>query len=87
MAYGKPIVSTSIGAEGLDVAHGRDMLLADTPQAFADEVGRILADPELAAGLGRAARQLAETRYSWRAAVSELEAFYGMLLAKAPHRH
>lgn len=83
MAYGKPIVSTHIGAEGLAVVHGRDMLLADTPQAFADEVGRILVDAELAAGLGRAARRLAEDRYSWRAAASELEAFYTMLLARS----
>jgi polysaccharide biosynthesis protein PslH len=87
MAYGKPIVSTSIGAEGLDVVHGRDMLLADTPAAFAEQIGRILVDPELAAGLGRAARQLAEARYSWRAAASELEAFYEALLAKEPHRN
>jgi glycosyltransferase involved in cell wall biosynthesis len=84
MAYGKPIVSTSIGAEGLDVVHGRDMLLADAPEAFAEAIGRILDNPEFAAGLGRAARQLAEARYSWRAAASELEAFYGTLLAKEP---
>jgi glycosyltransferase involved in cell wall biosynthesis len=60
------------------------MLLADTPEAFAEEIGRILQGPELAAGLGRAARQLAEARYSWSAAASELEAFYGKLLTKKP---
>jgi glycosyltransferase involved in cell wall biosynthesis len=76
MALGKPIVSTSIGAEGLDVVHGRDMLIADTPEVFAAEIGRVLTDPELAAGLGRAARQTAEARYSWRAAAAELESFY-----------
>lgn len=82
MAYGKPIVSTSIGAEGLDVVHGREMLLADTPQAFADEVGRVLTDRELSAGLGRTARHMAETRYSWRAAAAELENFYRATLER-----
>jgi glycosyltransferase involved in cell wall biosynthesis len=84
MAYGKPIISTSIGAEGLDAVHGRDMLLADTPEAFAHEVGRVLTDPELAAGLGQHARKLAEDRYSWRAAASELEAFYRATLERRP---
>jgi glycosyltransferase involved in cell wall biosynthesis len=87
MAHGKPIVSTSIGAEGLAVAHGRDMLLADTPEAFAHEIGRVLTEPELGAKLGRAARQLAEDRYSWRTAASALEAFYHGLLDQTAHRN
>jgi hypothetical protein len=40
MAKGKALVSTAIGAEGLDVEHDRHALLADAPQAFADQVLR-----------------------------------------------
>jgi glycosyltransferase involved in cell wall biosynthesis len=81
MAKSKAIVSTSIGAEGIDVTHERDVLLGDTPADFADLVARVLEDPDLAAGLGRKARQLAETRYSWEAIVAQLEQFY----ARLPH--
>jgi glycosyltransferase involved in cell wall biosynthesis len=81
MAKSKAIVSTSIGAEGIDVTHERDVLLGDTPADFADLVVRVLEDPDLAAGLGRKARQLAETRYSWEAIVAQLEQFY----ARLPH--
>jgi len=76
MAMEKAIVSTSIGAEGLEVRHERDILLADTPGTFADQVSRLLDDASLAARLGRAARQLAEAAYDWDAAVRKLEAFY-----------
>ncbi|HEY6556007.1 MAG TPA: glycosyltransferase [Polyangiaceae bacterium] len=84
MSKAKPIVSTRIGAEGLDVAHGKHVLLADEPQDFADEVERVLADEELAASLGRAARELAEERYSWTSLVKTLERFYDELLMSPP---
>jgi glycosyltransferase involved in cell wall biosynthesis len=76
MALGKPIIATSVGAEGLDVLHEREMLLADTPTGFAREIGRVLDDPSLAGKLGKAARHTAESRYSWRAAARALEGFY-----------
>jgi len=79
MAQGKAIVSTRIGAEGLDVVHGEHLLLADDPAEFAKEVDRVLRDPALAARLGRAARKLAEEKYGWDAAVRTLEAFYERL--------
>jgi len=79
MAKGKPIVSTRIGAEGIEAEHDRELLLADDAESFAREVGRLLTDPKLAKRLGRAGRQLAEQRYSWESAVTRLEAFYGEL--------
>lgn len=81
MAMGKAIVSTTLGAEGLDVQHGRDLLLADTAEEFAGQVCRALDDTSLAQRLGTAARRLAEDRYSWRASVARLERFYGELAA------
>src|SRR6478736_636542 len=76
MAKSKAIVSTSVGAEGIEVTHGKDVLLADTPNDFASQVLSVLDDPALASRLGHNARRLAEDRYAWSAVVRNLEAFY-----------
>jgi len=86
MAKGKAIVSTRIGAEGIDVISGQHALLADESGAFADQVLRVLEDPELAARLGSAARELAVDRYGWPAVTSRLERFYEELLSRPPKR-
>lgn len=65
MAMGKAIVSTTIGAEGLPVEHGRHMVLADEPERFAREVAALLNDPERRAALERNARDLVEANHSW----------------------
>lgn len=65
MAMGKAIVSTTIGAEGLDVTNGEQMLLADTAQAFANAVLTLLNNAELRATLGSNARAFVEQKYSW----------------------
>ncbi len=79
LSKGKPVISTRLGAEGLDVVHDEHLLIADEPQAFAHEVERVLADPELGARLGRAGRQLMEERYSWQGIVVGLEKFFESL--------
>jgi glycosyltransferase involved in cell wall biosynthesis len=84
MAKGKAIVSTRIGAEGLDVEHERHLLLADEPEDFAHQVERVLSEPKLRERLGRAARQLAEERFGWQRAVRELERFYERLSDAGP---
>ena len=56
MAMGKAIVSTPLGAEGIEAVPGRDLLIEDQPEAFADAVNRLLGDPELAARIGQSAR-------------------------------
>lgn len=83
MAMGKAIVSTTLGAEGIEVVAGRDVLLEDEPVAFADAVNRLLAEPNLAARIGRSARQLAVERYGWAKAARTLEEFYRQVLEKA----
>ncbi|RUP10155.1 glycosyltransferase family 4 protein [Hyphomicrobium sp.] len=80
MAMGKAIVSTELGAEGIEAQPGRDLLIEDEPQAFADAVGRLLSDPGLAARIGEAARKLAVQRYSWASAAQKLEGFYRQIL-------
>jgi glycosyltransferase involved in cell wall biosynthesis len=79
MAMGKAIVSTALGAEGIAVTDGADILLADTAVDFADLVSRVLGDAALARRLGAAARRLIESRYSWRSAIERLESFYQQL--------
>jgi glycosyltransferase involved in cell wall biosynthesis len=83
MAMGKAIVSTTLGAEGIKAIPGRDLFIEDQPEAFADAVNRLLADPELAARIGQAARSLAVQRYSWSGAARALEGFYRGILEAA----
>ena len=75
MAMEVPIVSTTLGAEGIEVVDGRDVLIADDAAAFAAAVVRLLDDPELGTRLGASARRLAVDRYSWSAAALCLEDF------------
>ena len=63
-AMAKPIVSTTLGAEGLDFVNGRDLLLADSPAAFAAATASLLLDPAAAARLGAAARITVAHLYS-----------------------
>ncbi|OFW57287.1 MAG: hypothetical protein A2Y75_07605 [Candidatus Solincola sediminis] len=73
MAMGLPIVTTSLGAEGVNAESGRDMIVADEPSDFAAAVVRLLKDRRLSQGLGRRARSLAEDLFSWQRGVDELE--------------
>ncbi len=76
MAMGKAIVSTTLGAEGIDAVPGRDILIEDEPERFADAVGSLLSDPGLAARIGLSARRQAVEHYAWNAAARALESFY-----------
>jgi glycosyltransferase involved in cell wall biosynthesis len=67
MALGTPVVATSKGAEGLAVTHGRDILIADEPDAFADAVVSLLNDENLRHRLTTAARELVRQSYTWDA--------------------
>jgi polysaccharide biosynthesis protein PslH len=80
MAMGKAIVSTALGAEGIEAVAGRDLLIKDEPATFADAVNRLLAEPGLAARIGRSARQLAVRQYAWSGAARALEGFYSQIL-------
>jgi len=83
MAMGKAIVSTTLGAEGIEAVPGRDIIIEDEPAAFADAVNRLLSDPGLAARIGQSARRLAVARYGWDAAARTLEGFYRRILEEA----
>jgi sugar transferase (PEP-CTERM/EpsH1 system associated) len=81
LAMGKPMVSTSVGCEGIHVTDGEHLLIADAPQHFADGVLRLLSDPALAHDLARRGRALVEREYGWAAITAHLEAFYAQVLA------
>jgi glycosyltransferase involved in cell wall biosynthesis len=67
MAQGVPVVSTTIGAEGLPVRDGETILLADDPAAFAKAVGDLLESPVLREHLSDHARDLLVRDHSWTA--------------------
>lgn len=80
-AMARPVVSTSLGAEGLDSVPGRDLLIADDPDAFAAAVLRILNEPELAMRLGAAGRTLVSESYSWQGTAETLATFFRQAVA------
>ena len=65
MAMEKAIVSTSIGAEGLPVTDGEEILLADTPELFADAVVRLLQQDSLASNIGKRAATRVREEFGW----------------------
>lgn len=65
MAAGRPVISTTIGAEGIDATDGFDILLRDQPDEFVAAVAAVIADPQLAHRLGVAAHGTIVTHYSW----------------------
>jgi glycosyltransferase involved in cell wall biosynthesis len=73
MALGTPVVSTSKGAEGLDVTHGKDILIADEPMEFARETIAVLSNVQLRTYLAQNARHLVETKYDWNVSGARLE--------------
>ena len=81
MAAGKPIVSTSIGAEGITCSPGEDIMLGDSPEAFADAVSALLKDKQKAVRMGQKARQLIEQKYDNDAIAHQLEHFFEKIIA------
>ena len=73
MAMGKAVVSTTMGAEGLPVRHGENIILADEPADFGRQVVQLLRDPPRRAQLGRAARQLVEENYGWSSVAAHFD--------------
>ena len=76
----KPVVSTSLGCEGIDVVRGEHLLIADDPRAFADSVLRLIDDRALAMRLGRNGRDLAIRQYRWESVADQLESFHDQLI-------
>ena len=73
LAAGKAVVSTSIGAEGLELVSGEHLIIADSPSEFATSVERLLASSEERHRLSAQGRLLVEQRYGWPEIAKRLE--------------
>jgi len=65
MAMGKPVVSTTLGAEGIPARHGKQLLLADEREEFAKSVIELLKDQDKSRAMGQAARKFVEQNFAW----------------------
>lgn len=78
LAAGRPMVTTSIGCEGIEVTHDEDVLIADAPEDFADAVSLLIDSPADRARLAAAGRELVVEKYDW----SSLGAHFADLLVR-----
>jgi sugar transferase (PEP-CTERM/EpsH1 system associated) len=76
MAMERAVVATRLGAEGFPVSDGRELLLADSDQAFAEAVIDLLQDPMRRETLGKAARRFVEEGYHWPVLIPRIENAY-----------
>ncbi|MBU1694485.1 MAG: glycosyltransferase family 4 protein [Verrucomicrobia bacterium] len=73
MAAGVPVVSTTLGAEGIPIQMGDDGFLADTAEIMAQYAGLLLEDESLRASVSAQARAMVSERFSWERGVDQLE--------------
>jgi len=76
-SWGLPVVSTTIGVEGLCYRDGENVLVADLPAPFAQATVRLLKRPEQAAALATAGRCTVESHYDWRRVYAAWDEIYG----------
>ena len=81
LAQGLPIISTTLGCEGIAVETDRHLLVADTPEDFARATIRLLENKTLANELGDNGRQLIQSTYDFRVACRPIDALYQKVLA------
>jgi len=86
LAAGKAVISTSIGAEGLDITPGRHFQLADTPLEFAQQIIALLSSEVERLHLGETGRLLVAERYNWDGIAMKLEEAWFKALARVPRQ-
>ncbi|MBA4241359.1 MAG: hypothetical protein C0448_11575 [Sphingobacteriaceae bacterium] len=79
LAYGKAIITTSIGAEGIPYTNGQNMLIADTANDFSKAILEVLNNPSLKHDLQKSARALAESHFDYTISAKHLIDFYKTL--------
>lgn len=82
LAIGTPVVSTTIGAQGLDLKHGEEILIADDSEAFASEIARALTNADLLERIRISGIATANQRFGWPAIGSRLAEHYETLVSK-----
>jgi polysaccharide biosynthesis protein PslH len=76
LGQGLPIVSTTLGCEGIGVTSGVHLLISDSPEEFAHSVVCLMEDDKLARKLGQNGRRLIEESYDYRSACQWIEGAY-----------
>ena len=79
MAMGAPIVTTSIGAMGMEAEIDKELLIADTPEIFAERVIHLIENPDIRQNLADAGRKRVEASYDWSVLVERLEQVYAQI--------
>lgn len=80
MAMERTVLSTTLGAEGLEVTPGLNILIADAADEFVSQILVLLASPQMADRLGKAGRKLVVEKYDWQLCLSRLEKLYDRLM-------
>ena len=76
MSVGKAVVTTTVGAQGIDYTDGENLLIANTPQEFAQQIKRLVDDPGYCSRVGQAAARLVAEHYDGRRLAARLTDFY-----------
>lgn len=76
MASGVPVITTSLGIEGINAGDGKEVLIADNPQEFAEKISFILSNEKLYKIIAGNARKLIEEKYDWKIIAKDLEKVY-----------
>lgn len=71
-----PVVTTTIGLEGINAVHEKDVLVADTPEQFAKETLKLLENPELRKMIAVNGRNLVKEKYDWNTVFTEIDSIY-----------
>ena len=76
------MVSTSVGAEGLEAVDGKDILIANTPESFANSVGQLMADDALRSTIAKNAYELAASKFSSAAVKPKIQYMFEEIARK-----
>ncbi len=71
-----PVVTTTVGLEGIEARPGEDILVEDTPEEFAEAVLRLMEDPGLGSRLAKKGRLLVEQHYDWQVVLTKMDEIY-----------
>lgn len=80
MALGNPVISSPIGAEGLDLKDGRDILIYEDKEAFVEKLSQLLSSDSLWSSLVRSAREQVVANYDWQVIVKNSLSYYQRLI-------
>jgi glycosyltransferase involved in cell wall biosynthesis len=86
MALKKPVVTTSIGLEGIKAENKKHILVADSEEEFSDAINYLLLNPDARARIGRKARELIKKRYTWESVEDHILGITNQLLTSMNHK-